>query len=470
MQRLKKYLAVSLVLAVLPITAFIGTHFVLESDKSIYDFVPQGSDVIIEINTRNFISEIAYQRIYNEAYFHEKIVRDEYAEPMEDIGLDIFSSFIIFREQWAEKSMWMILAGYTNQAAFQNFVTEQIPNAETCFGDNYVLVQLTPYPDQKAVRNHMENILAGKEKSFKERADLTELFDRNKEVNCYLVPSDREGSNQLLSGNLSLDFLADQIEISGEFTPVSGFSENAPVAYALNEDAPFSLRSSLNMLKSVYWFSEDKIEGLPEYSQMALDYEGMNLFMVNPNLGYLFPFKQHPDLQAHFDIINYPRWERFFNEMKADSTFKIDTVSHIMSTNMGTYFNYNFNPREFELARNEIKLEPCNEGNLYFAFQMKVLPILENIKLAIDQENPPPVGAQDLGLMVVQGQIEELKVMSNIEEIRFELRLEDETNMVANGKIQMINRSGNSMIESVAFGSTAILFLADLLSSAETGE
>ncbi len=469
MRKLKKYLAVAVLLLALPISAFIATKFVLESDKSIYKFIPEESDIVIEINTRNFISEVAYERIYHETYFHEKIVREEYEEPIADFGLDIFSSIIIFRERWSEKSMWMALVGYTDQGLFQAYISENFPSVKTCFGKDYVMLQLTPYENQEQVDLHMRKIMDGEEKSFNDRVHLSEIFDRRKEINCYIAPSDKQEGNQLLSGNISLDFLSDQIKIAGEFTPVSGFAENAPVAYALDEEAPFSMRSSLNLLNSVHWFSEDNITGLPLYSQMAVDYHGMNLFMVNKELGYMHQFKQHPDLQAHFDILDYPTWKTFFEEMQASPDFKIDTVAHILSTKMGTFFNYRFDEKEFDLLRNEENLTPNEDDKLYFAVQMKIMPIQDNIKLAIDERNPPTEMEQLLGMELVQIILDELNFLSNVEDIRFELKLEDETKMIADGHIQMLNKGGHSIIESVSFGSAAILFIAEYLSSAETG-
>lgn len=468
MQKVKKYLALTLLLMVFPFVAFIGTHFILESNRTIYNFIPQESDLVIEINTRNFINEIMYQRIYEEAYFHEKIVRDEHAEPIKEIGLDLFSSIVIFREQWSESNIWMGLVGYTDESKLKSFLNEQIPDAHYCFGDTYALIQLTPYPEEEKIQAHMQSIMNGEIESFKQRVNLSQIFDRKKEINFYISPQNSSTKNQLLNGYLSLDFLDDKIAISGQFTPISGFSDNAPVAYALDENAPFSLRSSLDIFRSVHWFSMDNIKGLPEYSQMAVDYRGMNLFMVHKDLGYVIPFKQYPDLQAHFDIINYQDWKSFFNEMQEKNIFIADTVAHILHTNMGTYFNYNFDQKTFELLRNESKLTPSNESDLYFAFQLNILKILENIKLGVDVENPPSEILQTFGLNMVEGQLEELKVMSNIESVRFELRLEDETKMSAEGNIQLVNKSGNSIIESVSFGSAAILFAADYISGAET--
>jgi len=472
MQKVKKYLAVTVLLLALPWAAFIATHFVLESDKSIYEFIPQESDVVIEINTRNFVTEVMYQRIYREAYFHEKIVREEHAEPIRDVGFDMFSSVVIFREHWEERNMWMALIGYTDEAKFSAFLNEQLPGTNCLFGSDYALIQLTPYPDQPLVDKHMNDIINGDAKCLKERVDLTELFDRSKEVNCYIAPQNSSSEkNQLLDGHMSLDFLSDQIKVDGEFTPVSGFSQNAPVAYAINEDAAFSLRSSLNILRSIYWFSEDNIKGIPQYDQMAFDYNGMNLFMVHKDLGYTIPFKQYPDMQLHFDIANdHGNWKRYFEGLKTNKIFKVDTVAHILSTSMGTYFNYKFNKNEFELMRNEMILKPNDDKSLYFAFKMHVAPLLDNIKFAIDEQNPPSDFDKTIGIGVAEIFIEELRVMANIEHVHFELRLKDETNMIADGHIQMQNREGNSMVESMAFGSAAILFIADYLSSASAAQ
>lgn len=470
MQKLKKYLALSALMLALPFASFIATHFVLESDKAVYDFIPQESDVVIEINTRNFINEIAYQRIYQEDYFNEKIIPEEVEKYSEGIGIDPFSSIIIFREQWAENNIWMALMGYSDQAKLEAYVTENTPDAHLCFGEKYVLAQLTPYSNQDAIDQHMKDIMDGKVKSFKERVDLTELFNSRKEINCYIIPQTSDENNQVLSGNLSFDFLTDNIKISGQFTPVSGFAENVPVAYGIDEEAAFSLRSSLNILSSIFWFSKDNIRGIPQYSQMAMDYNGMNMFMVHKDLGYTIPFKQYPDMQVHFDILEKEKWKSFFDTLQSNKSIKVDTVTKILSTEMGTFFIYNFNDRTFELMRDSVRLKPCEDEKLYFAVRLKVDPLLDNIKFSVDQDNPPSSLEQKLGLAVADEMIDEFRVMSNISEIAFDLRLEDETNMVADGKIQLKNTSGHSIVESMSFGSSAVVFMANYLSGAATAQ
>jgi hypothetical protein len=304
----------------------------------------------------------------------------------------------------------------------------------------------------------------GEIKSFNDRVNLSELFDDTKEINCYIIPQSTDENNQLISGNLSFDFLKDKIVIDGEFTPVSGFSENQPIAYALDDNAAFSVRSSLNLFSSIYWFSDDRIQNIPKYSQMALDYNGMNLFMVHKKLGYSVPFKQFPDLQVHFDIVEPKSWHTFFDTLTNKKTINVDTVTKILITEMGTFFIYKFNDREFELMRREVKLNPSDDKDLYFALHLQVDPLLDNIKFAVDEQNPPSALEQKLGLFAAEVMVDELRVMANIDVLNFELRLEDETNMIADGTVYMKNKEGNSIVESMAFGKSAFGFITSYLS------
>jgi len=466
MQLVKKYLAVTLLLLTLPMIAFIASHFVIESGKDIYTFIPEESDIVIEVNTRNFVKEIMYQRIFEEAYFNEKIVAEEGEELVyPDAGFDFFSSVIIFREQWADENIWMAVLGYTDQAKFEAYLKEQLPTSGYHFGPKYVIVQITPSIQQENVEDHMKKIMNGEVKSFTERVDLSELFDQSKEINCYILPQNDDERNQLISGNLSFDFLADQIKIDGEFTPVSGFAENEPVAYAINEEAAFSMRSSLNLLHSIYWFNEEVIEGIPQYSQMSLDYNAMTMFMIHKNLGYPFPMKFFPEMQMQFDLIDPPTWYAFFDTLKNQNHIKMDTVAHTFVENrIGIFFQYSLNDKSFALMHDSITLAASTNDKLYFCLNVKVAPLLDNITFAVDEQNPPSMLEQSMGMIFAESMVEQLRVMVNMEELHFELRLEDETNMVADGKIQMVNRTGHSMIESLFFGKAAVAFFMPFLS------
>jgi len=466
MQKVKKYVSVTLLLLTLPIAAFIATNFVLESSKEIYNFIPEESDIVIEVNTRNFLKEIAYQRIFQEDYFNEKIVPEEgEQQEVPDFGFDFFSSIIIFREQWAEENIWMAVLGYTDQAKFDTYLKEQSPDINLEFGSEYVLIQLSPSSQQESVDEHMKKIMNSEIKSFKERVDLSELFDQSKEINCYIMPQNDNTRNQLISGNLSFDFLQDQIKIDGEFIPVSGFSENAPIAYEIDKDAAFSMRSSLNLMHSIYWFNKEIVEGIPQYSQLAFDYHAMKMFMVHKKLGYPFAMKFFPEMQVRFDMLDKKKWNEFFDTLKSENAIKMDTVAHTFVENkIGFFFLYHLDDKSFELMRDTINLVESTDDKLYFCLNMNVAEMFDNITFAVDEQNPPSAFEQSLGLIFAEGLVEEMKVISNVENIHFDLTLDDETTMIANGKIQMINRNGNSMIESMSFGSAAVLFITSYLS------
>lgn len=92
MLRIKKYLAIVGLLMVFPLVVMVSNKFILEPSNEIYAFIPQESDFVIEVNTTNFIKEIAYQRIFEEASFLEKVYpasKDKAPEPLiENTGLD----------------------------------------------------------------------------------------------------------------------------------------------------------------------------------------------------------------------------------------------------------------------------------------------------------------------------------------------------------------------------------------------
>ena len=73
MRYIKKYSAILILLLAYPSVNFIAKAFVLEESDEIYTYIPQESDFVVEINLKNFISEMAYQRIFEEAYFMERV-------------------------------------------------------------------------------------------------------------------------------------------------------------------------------------------------------------------------------------------------------------------------------------------------------------------------------------------------------------------------------------------------------------
>lgn len=462
MQALKKYAAVLVLLLTFPLVRFFANNFIQESDTSSYAYIPQESDFVVEINSRNFISEMAYQRIFNENYFIEKVYPPTEDEEIEsrfvETGVDLFERVILFREQWANESIWIAVIKYTDKDAFKNFILEQIPEAHFEFGEEHVIVQLNESADQDKLNEHLQKISKKEIKAFTERVNLADIFDPKKEINCFIIPQ-TTAHNQLIDGYLSFDFLQDHIAIEGNFTPIHEFNGTEGIAYAGNPDKAFSLRSSLNVFNSLYWFSEEKIEGVPEYDQMAFDYDGVRCCLVHRNMGYSTPFKSFPHVALHFDIMEEDVWTTFFDSLRTQNQIKIDTANQLLVTREGATFNYDLSPEHFQLSQNPFELQPADDPDLYFDLRMNVDAMIDRTVFEVDPENPPSVLEQGIGMAIADEIMNEIRVLANMDEITFQLRKSEENTIAASGRVNMKEANGQSMIESLSFGTAALLFL-----------
>lgn len=461
MQRIKKYAAILLLLLVYPIVYSVANLFVLEEGDEIYAYIPQESDLVIEINTRNFASELAYQRIFEEAYFMEKVYPDDEGKVESryvETGLDVMSKFILFREQWANESIWIAIVKYSNQEMAKNYLFAQMPNSHVEFSDDYAIIQLSVSSSQENLTEHLKKIADKEVKSFNERAILSTVFDPTKEINCYIIPKTRE-NNQLIDGYVSFDFLGDQIAIAGSFTPISNFGETEPIAYAIDPEKALSMRSSFNFFNSIYWFNSEKIENVPEYKQIAFDYDGVECFMVHRELGFTTPFKSYPKIDLHFDILKKEIWYAFMDSLKKNPTYQIDTVQHTIITAEGAHFTYAQNDRVFELTQDSVTLNPANDPLLYFDLQLNFDALLDRTTFSVDENHPPSDLEQQFGLMAARGFLSEIKLLANMESGTFQLRGTDDGLILASGQLLMKEKNGSALIESLAFGSAAFSFL-----------
>ena len=458
MQKIKKLFAILILLAIFPLAWAVGKNFITESKNDIYAYIPQESDIVIEVNSRNFISEIMYQRIYNEKYMSDKVEVQGDDIPS---GIDYFSKVIIFRESWANEHIWMAIVAVKNKAEFKKFIDSKLEEPHVVFGTDHAIIQMTASSNQAAMDEHLTNISNKNIKPFTARVDLKEHFDQDKEINLFVVPQSSSNDNQLIDGFLSLDFHNDHIDIDGEFNTVSEFDLTETIAYPINNESALSIRSSLNVFNSIWWFSKEKIEDVPQYSQMALDYDGMNIFLCNKNWGYPFPFKTFPEMQMRFDIKNGTDWMSFFDTITEEGKIKVDTTTNSLITEQGAFFQYKINQKVFELSRNGATFEASPSDNLYFDFQMKISDLLDKTNFSVDQDNPPSIIEQNLGMIIADDMIAELHAFDNIELVTFQLRKGKETSVTANGKVQMKNREGQSIVESMFFMTEALLYVKE---------
>ena len=459
-------LVVLFLVAIYPMVHFVAIHFYLNADTSIYKYIPQDSDIVIEINSRNFLREIMYQKVYNEKYFTETLFPpDEQLgrRPLDlKVGINVFSKVIVVREQWAEVDVWLAIVEYNDKAALQKTINDEASNASVVFGDEVAIIHLNAHESIPGLDDHLQKIAAGEVKSFTERVDLEDYFNPDKEINVYLLHDAGTAHTKLVDGRLSYDFLGDRIDVDGEFTPVSGFETTPPIAYAMNEDAALSIRSSISLFNSLYWFGKNRIDDLPEYNQMAFDYDGVNIMLCDVKMDLPFAAKQFPVMQVRFDVPDTSEWNSFIDNLVATGQVNLDTTAGLLSTNLGTFVKYRFEDGQFELMRETTDFKKAESDNVYFDFSMEIDPLLDNTKLAIDEDNPPSELEQSIGLGVGNDLIADLKVMANVESMWYTMHLERDNLMVADGEVIMKNKEGSSIIECLRFSSLSIELIKDM--------
>lgn len=464
MAKVKKYASLLFLLMSLVFAQFVATKLMIEDTNWVYCYIPQESDFVIEINTRNFINELAYQRIYNEKYFmNRNYEEDEDPEPkFIENGIDPFGKIIIFREQWASESIWFSIIKYTNEDELRRFVKERIPSSSLVFDSDYAIVQLTNSKEQDKIDEHLEKIRTKAIKPFTERVNLMEVFDPTKEINAYIFPKNTE-YNGLLDGHLSFDFLKDRILIDGSFSPVSGYELKDPIAYAIDEEAGMSLRSSLNVLNRFYWFNEEKIENLPDYRQMAFDYYGIECQLIHRNQGFSTPFMSYPDLRLNIDINDHDVWQGFLDTLQAHGQIQMDTINpNQFNTAEGAHFEYAITNQQFQLRQDSFALVNAEPSNVYFELQLMPEVMLDGTIFSVHETHPPSQLEQSMGLVVANSILEQIRDFSNMEKITFQLTADNAAQIFAHGEIDMKEKEGHSMVESLTFGTGTILFLSGL--------
>jgi hypothetical protein len=474
MRGLRKYLAILFILTVYPMVHIIASSFIVLDDNSIYKYVPEDSDLVVEINCRNFVQEILYQKVYNEEYFNNKLFPPDQPpaeRPDFNIGIDPFSKIVLFREVWSEQQIWIAVIPCEDQNLLKAFIAKQHADAKVIFNEDFAFVQLMEAQDQEKLDAHLKEIAEGKMKSFANRVNLAEAFDPSKEINIYLVHESLNDESRIIEGYLNMDFLADEIKVDGKFIPVSGFESYPSIAYAINDSAAISIRSSLDVLNTIYWFTEEKIDRIPKYTQLAIDHSGINFFHTSLEFGYDYPIKSYPDVQIHFDFSDPEPWRNLLEHVRTEHNVTVDSVGHLIATSQGTFFQYEFSDNHFRLMRGVKQLPAEAPGNVYFAMHADMEALLDNCIFQIDEENPPvdiiDQKRRELGVLASTVVIEELKLIATMSTFDFTLTLDKNSELIAEGHGIMKEKNGHSVIESMTFGTTAALFIKNNLIAVE---
>ncbi len=448
MKRILKILVITYFALVFPILFFIADFFILNSNPKIYSLIPQDADIVIEINSKNFIQEVAYQRIFNEDYFLDRLPKDEEDNLVDrdhlDFGLNPYSQVIIFRENWANTNVWYAVVAINNKNKFNDFLNDKDYHFNIEYADNYAVVLLTDTNDDEII-NHQKNIANFKIKSFDAKVDLSEVFEASNEMNVYLAP---KNSKHIIDGYLHFDFKKDRVITKGNFTPVGKIEDIAFINYQTNDDKAVTLRSSLNLFNSVYLFNKDvSLKNLPQYTQLCLDFDGTTLITSHSDI----PIVAYPKLNIQFDITDSLIWKSYIDNLNDSSTFIIDETNHqfVINTETQTYFNYSLNHQFFKIFQQPNDFIAQEQSNTYFYLNIQPNLILENTEFIKDSLNPPTF-VDGIKIGIIESIMEDMNFWNDVDLINFKITNDKSSlDFKSEGEIIYLNKKGHSIVESI---------------------
>jgi len=448
MKRILKILVITYFALVFPILFFIADFFILNSNPKIYSLIPQDADIVIEINSKNFIQEVAYQRIFNEDYFLDRLPKDEEDNLVDrdhlDFGLNPYSQVIIFRENWANTNIWYAVVAISNKNKFNDFLKDKGYQFNVEYADNYAVILLTDTDDEDII-NHQKNIADFKIKSFDAKVDLSEVFEASNEMNVYLAP---KNSKHIIDGYLHFDFKKDRVITKGNFTPVGKIEDIPFINYQTNDDKAVTLRSSLNLFNSVYLFNKDiSLKNLPKYTQLCLDFDGTTLITSHSDI----PIVAYPKLNIQFDITDSLIWKSYIDNLNDSSTFMIDETNHqfIINAESQTYFNYSLNHQFFKIFQQPNDFITKEQLNTYFYLNIQPNLILKNTEFVKDSLNPPTF-VDGIKIGIIESIMEDMNFWNDVDLINFKITNDKSSlDFKSEGEIIYLNKKGHSIVESI---------------------
>ena len=445
MSKLKKsliflYLALAFILL-----SNVATKVIVNPNYNVFKYVPLESDLIIEINAPNFINEFGYQKVFKSNYFDEKNPIDETSEsPYEIIktcGINLFSKFIVFRENWSNEPVWFVLISIDNEANFKTFCTEFIEHKTLTFFKGFALIQLNASSAQNKVDEHIQNIADNKVKSIQSKSIVQENFLNENEINIYLKSSK---SDFITDGFLNINFYNNKIGILGHFTPVGNEIPIKPINYAHSSEKAFSLRSSLNLFQTLYLFKDTKLEALPDYDQLLFDYDGATLLTINENI----PIHTYPKLNLNLVINDRETWMEYLYKLVDEEKIQLKNDTFIITTSGKGYMKYKMDDESFSLFQDEPKFKKNEDPTLFLSLSIIPSMLLDKTFFKKDEKNPPKMFA-NMKISVIQSLLESFQYLKEVEKINFNIkRNNSQSDYISEGEVVYTTQDGHSMIES----------------------
>lgn len=448
MKKIFKILIVVYFALVFPILFFIADFFILDSNPKIYSLIPQDADIVIEINTKNFIQEVAYQRIFNESYFLNRLPKDNEDNIIEsnnlDFGINPFSQVIIFRENWADKNIWYGIVAIKNKNKFETYLKDKDYHFNVEYTANYAIILFSETNDTDII-SHQQKMAQYELKSFDSKIDLSEVFNTDNELNVYLAP---KNSKDIIDGYLHFNFEKDRVTTNGTFTPV-GKTEDIPfINYDLNNEKALSLRSSLNLFNSVYLFNKSiALNNLPQYSQLCIDFDGTTLKTSHSDI----PIVAYPELNIQFDIEDSLNWRNYLVNLNDSNVFIVDSNNHqiIINTESQSFLNYGLNHQTFNIYQKENEFKSKVINHTYLSLNIYPNRILEKTLFEKDSLNPPTF-VDGIKIGIIESLMEDMNFWNDIDYINFTITADStSTDFKSHGDIIYLEKDGHSIVESI---------------------
>ncbi len=444
----KKHLVFLYLGLIFVLVATTASKFILDSSNEIMTYVPEESDMVIELNCTNFINEISYQKIYKSDYFESK---DFLGFSIEDetvffnSGIELFSKIIAFRESWPDESVWFLLFNIKDQKQFKAFEKKQIKGRNVTFFNDYALVQMNKSSVQEKLDIHVSNITKGQVKSVVSKIVIEENFRHENELNIFFATPE---SDFISNGIYHVNFNDNDIEVNGYLVPIGEEELISPIKHKIDESKVISLRSSIDLLQSLHLFGNARYKS-PSFNQFVLDYSGTTLLTINENI----PIHIYPNLNLKLDIDNFDKWDQYFNGLAEfeDITLTSDTLT--VNSQSKIVMKYGFTPSSINLFQKPNQFESKDDVNtedVYFDFSFKPGLLVDKTFFKKDEKNPPKMFA-NLKISVIQSVINEFNYLKDIEYMNFKIYCEEKgLDYQSKGRLVFTNKQAHSIIESLS--------------------
>ncbi|MFD1552645.1 hypothetical protein DNU06_16570 [Putridiphycobacter roseus] len=424
---------------------FIGLKIVLKPTDDIYKLIPEESEIVIEINLQNFIKEIVYQKVFNAQNSELIALENSSTENFKDImnaGIEINSKAMLFCEKWANNYVWYAVIPLQNKSKFESFIQKKTSVDQVHYTKKYALIQLSTSSQQAAVTTHINNILQSKVKSINSSNKITHDFEDENEINAYINISNATHINE---GCLSLNFEQKQIKLSGFFHPKASATPLEPIKYKTDKDVALSLITSLNLLNAFNFIFHDSYHEIPEYNQMALNFDGTTLMTTNNTI----PIDIYPHVNMELEILNKNNWSTFLNKLNSNENITVGKDSMVLNLQGKLFLQYHLSEKLFNLYQTQQSFIPNETKGHYFSLFAQPGKFIDKTFFKKDEKNPPKIIA-NMKINVIQTILNDFQYIKNLDTVTFDIFKDAENaDFTSEGKIVYKTENSHSIISTM---------------------